>query len=194
MIAYLEGKITYKSPTYIYVDCNGVGYHVNISLNTYAKIEQLNKTKILTYLHVKEDIQALYGFSDESERGLFVHLISVSGIGPNTARIILSSSSPEEVRSAIANEQVQVLNKIKGVGPKTAKRIILDLKEKIVKEGLSDTQAHLVISDMPVAEAVSALTALGFQKTKVQKQISKMETSEMSVEDIIKTVLQQLSN
>jgi len=193
MIAYLYGKITYKSPTYIYVDCNGVGYHVNISLHTYAQIEQLAKTKILTYLHVKEDIQALYGFSDESERSLFVHLISVSGIGPNTARIILSSSSPEEVRSAIANEHVQALNKIKGVGPKTAKRIILDLKEKIVKEGLAEAQPHVVLGNMPEQEAVSALAALGFQKSKVQKQIAKMKTNEMSVEDIIKNVLQQLS-
>lgn len=193
MIGYLNGEISFKSPTYIYIDCHGVGYHINISLHTYSKIENAKKAKLWTYLHVKEDIQALYGFFDEDERSLFIHLISVSGIGPNTARVMLSSSSPSEVKSAIANDQAHVLNKIKGVGPKTAKRIILDLKEKIVKEGLEHQDAGSITTNLPVAEAISALSALGFQKAKVEKQLSKINTDGMSVENIIKTVLQQLS-
>ena len=138
MIAYLNGEITHKTPTYIYVDCHGVGYHVNISLNTYSKLESLQKIKIFTYLNVKEDEQSLFGFYDDDERSLFILLISVSGVGVNTARVILSYMNPDEVRTAIIHDNPVALGKVKGIGPKTAKRIILDLKDKVIKETGTD--------------------------------------------------------
>ena len=197
MIAYLNGDITYKTPTYIYVDCHGVGYHVNISLNTYAKLENLQKIKILTYLNVKEDEQTLFGFLDDDERSLFILLISVSGVGVNTARIILSYMTPDEVRTAIIHENAVSLGKVKGIGPKTAKRIILDLKDKVIKESGSD---HVILVGPETAsirsEALSALIALGFPKPVVEKQIKTvMEKNPNTdqVEDLIKQVLKQMS-
>lgn len=197
MIAYLNGDITYKTPTYIYVDCHGVGYHVNISLNTYAKLENLQKIKILTYLNVKEDEQTLFGFFDDDERSLFILLISVSGVGVNTARIILSYMTPDEVRTAIIHENAVSLGKVKGIGPKTAKRIILDLKDKVIKESGSD---HVILVGPETAsirsEALSALIALGFPKLVVEKQIKTvMEKNPNTdqVEDLIKQVLKQMS-
>ena len=150
MIAYLNGSISHKTPTYIYVDCNGVGYHVNISLNTYSKLENLSKIKIFTYLNVKEDEQSLFGFFDDEERSLFVLLISVSGVGVNTARVILSYMAPEEVKSAIIHENAVALGKVKGIGPKTAKRIILDLKDKVIKE----TGGEQVILSSPESNTI----------------------------------------
>lgn len=197
MIAYLNGDITYKTPTYIYLDCHGVGYHVNISLNTYAKLENLQKIKILTYLNVKEDEQTLFGFFDDDERSLFILLISVSGVGVNTARIILSYMTPDEVRTAIIHENAVSLGKVKGIGPKTAKRIILDLKDKVIKESGSD---HVILVGPETAsirsEALSALIALGFPKPVVEKQIETvMEKNPNTdqVEDLIKQVLKQMS-
>lgn len=197
MIAYLNGDITYKTPTYIYVDCHGVGYHVNMSLNTYAKLENLQKIKILTYLNVKEDEQTLFGFFDDDERSLFILLISVSGVGVNTARIILSYMTPDEVRTAIIHENAVSLGKVKGIGPKTAKRIILDLKDKVIKESGSD---HVILVGPETAsirsEALSALIALGFPKPVVEKQIKTvMEKNPNTdqVEDLIKQVLKQMS-
>lgn len=197
MIAYLNGDITYKTPTYIYVDCHGVGYHVNISLNTYAKLENLQKIKILTYLNVKEDEQTLFGFFDDDERSLFILLISVSGVGVNTARIILSYMTPDEVRTAIIHENAVSLGKVKGIGPKTAKRIILDLKDKVIKESGSD---HVILVGPETvsirSEALSALVALGFPKPVVEKQIKTvMEKNPNTdqVEDLIKQVLKQMS-
>jgi holliday junction DNA helicase RuvA len=197
LIAYLNGDITYKTPTYIYVDCHGVGYHVNISLNTYAKLENLQKIKILTYLNVKEDEQTLFGFFDDDERSLFILLISVSGVGVNTARIILSYMTPDEVRTAIIHENAVSLGKVKGIGPKTAKRIILDLKDKVIKESGSD---HVILVGPETAsirsEALSALIALGFPKPVVEKQIKivmEKNPNTDQVEDLIKQVLKQMS-
>ena len=197
MIAYLNGDITYKTPTYIYVDCHGVGYHVNISLNTYAKLENLQKIKILTYLNVKEDEQTLFGFFDDDERSLFILLISVSGVGVNTARIILSYMTPDEVRTAIIHENAVSLGKVKGIGPKTAKRIILDLKDKVIKQSGSD---HVILVGPETAsirsEALSALIALGFPKPVVEKQIKivmEKNPNTDQVEDLIKQVLKQMS-
>jgi len=194
MIGYLDGTLTYKSPTYIYVDCGGVGYHVNISLNTYSKIESLDKAKVWIHTHVnsQDGSRTLYGFYEEYERGLFVDLTSVSGVGPNTARIMLSSG-PAEIKSQIANGQVQAINKIKGIGPKTAKRIIIDLQDKFVKDGIENNVNPLNAQQLPVTEAISALSSLGIQKAQVQKVISKIDIDGMTVETIIKTVLQQLS-
>ncbi len=197
MIAYLNGIITHKTPTYIYVDCNGVGYHVNISLNTYSKLEKLDKVKIFTYLNVKEDEQSLYGFFDDEERVLFVLLISVSGVGVNTARVILSYMTPDEVKTAIIHENAVALGKVKGIGPKTAKRIILDLKDKVIKE-TGNEQIILLSPETGTIrnEALSALIALGFPKPAVEKQIKFVmeKTNNITqVEDLIKLVLKQMS-
>ena len=197
MIAYLNGEITHKTPTYIYVDCHGVGYHVNISLNTYSKLESLQKIKIFTYLNVKEDEQSLYGFFDDEERALFILLISVSGIGVNTARVILSYMTPEEVRTAIIHENAVALGKVKGIGPKTAKRIILDLKDKVIKETGNEQVILLSPENNTIRnESLSALIALGFPKLVVEKQIKAVldKNPDIShVEDLIKQVLKQMN-
>ena len=196
MIAYLKGKITFKKPTYIYVECGGVGYNVNISLNTYQAIEDKEDIKILTYLQVKEDSQALYGFYDDRERNLFVLLISVSGVGVNTARVMLSGMSVDDMRSAIIHEQVATLNKIKGIGPKTAKRIILDLKDKVLKDGAVADSLSPSISNTMADEALSAMIALGFPRNTVNKQLNAImanQTNITQVEDLIKAALKQLS-
>ncbi|MBK7638013.1 MAG: Holliday junction branch migration protein RuvA [Saprospiraceae bacterium] len=197
MIAYLQGIISHKTPTYIYVDCNGVGYHVNISLNTYSKLEKLEKIKIFTYLSIKEDEHSIYGFCDDEERALFILLISVSGIGVNTARVILSYMTPEEVRTAIIHENAVALGKVKGIGPKTAKRIILDLKDKVIKESGKD---HVVLSSTEnnsiKQEALSALITLGFPKPVIEKQIKFIADKHPEidqVEDLIKHVLKNMN-
>lgn len=197
MIAYLNGAITHKTPTYIYVDCNGIGYHVNISLNTYSKLEKLDKIKIFTYLNIKEDEQSLFGFFDDEERSLFVLLISVSGVGVNTARVILSYMTPEEVKTAIIHENAVALGRVKGIGPKTAKRIFLDLKDKVIKE----TGSEQIILMSPESntirnEALSALIALGFPKPIVEKQIKVILDKNANidtVEDLIKQILKQMN-
>jgi holliday junction DNA helicase RuvA len=197
MIAYLNGAITHKTPTYIYVDCQGVGYHVNISLNTYSKLESLEKVKIFTYLNIKEDEHSLYGFFDDDERQLFILLISVSGVGVNTARVILSYMTADEVRSAIMFENEVAIGKVKGIGPKTAKRIILDLKDKVIKSSgsdqviLFDPQSNTIRN-----EALSALQALGFPKPAVEKNIKTIldkNPNVDSVEELIKMVLKSMN-
>jgi Holliday junction DNA helicase RuvA len=196
MIAYIKGEITYKSPTYILVETGGIGYHVNISLNTYAQIEKLEKVQILTHLQVKEDSHTLYGFAEEVERSMFVLLISVSGIGTNTARVLLSSMKVEEVRMAILSENVAAFNKVKGIGPKTAKRIILDLKDKVVKESGDTPMSISPINNTIREEALSALVALQFPKIKVQKVLNKIlqqQPNVSNVEEMIKLALKNLS-
>ncbi len=196
MISYIKGKITYKSPTYIIVETGGIGYHVNISLHTYAQIEKLEAVKILTHLNIKEDSHTLYGFAEEAERSLFVLLLSVSGIGPNTARILLSSMTPEEARSAIISENVPAFKKVKGVGPKTAKRIILDLKDKIIKDSGENPVIVSAPNNTLRDEALSALVALGFTKIHVQKVLNKILSEQpevLTIEELIKLALKQLS-
>ncbi|MEM9822056.1 MAG: Holliday junction branch migration protein RuvA, partial [Bacteroidota bacterium] len=159
MIAYIKGEIAHKHPTYVIVETYGIGYQVNISLNTYAQIEKLERVKILTYLHIKEDSHTLYGFADDAERSLFILLLSVSGIGPNTARVVLSSMQPEEVRGAIVGENVAAFNRVKGIGPKTAKRIILDLKDKVMKDSGESALSVPAQDNTLREEALSALVA-----------------------------------
>ncbi|MFI5171926.1 MAG: Holliday junction branch migration protein RuvA [Chitinophagales bacterium] len=195
MIAYLSGEFKVKNPTYIIVECNGVGYQVNISLNTYSKVHTLEKGKLHTYLHVREDAQILYGFAEESEKNLFIHLLSVQGVGPNTARMILSSMSAQDLEEAIASENDKLIQTIKGVGPKTAKRLVLDLKDKIGK-GLSLPEnsfgyAHNTIRD----EALSALAMLGFSRQQCEKAIGiviKQNPEINNVETLIKSALKNL--
>jgi holliday junction DNA helicase RuvA len=195
MIGYLRGEITHKSPTYILVEAAGVGYHVNISLNTYSKIEKMEQVKILTHLHIKEDSHTLFGFAEEIERSLFRHLISVSGIGPTTAQILLSSLNPEDLRAAIIGEQEHVFKQVKGIGPKTAKRLILDLKDKLVKDGGEMPLTFTTLNNTIREEALSALVALGFQKIAVQKALNQIlkDSSVTQVEQLIKLALRELS-
>jgi Holliday junction DNA helicase RuvA len=196
MINYLKGEITFKNPTFIIVEVGGIGYRVNISLHTYAQIEKLERVKILTYLLIREDSHTLFGFAEDTERNLFTHLISVSGIGPNTAQILLSSLTPEEVRSAIIGEDVSAFRRVKGIGPKTAKRIILDLKDKMLKEGGEEGLTFTPKDNTMRNEALSGLVALGFQRVQVQKILNKIlreNPSVTSVEDLVKLALKQLS-
>ena len=162
MISYIKGEITYKSPTYVLVETSGIGYHINISLTTYSKIESLEKVKLLTYFLVKEDSQTLYGFESASERQLFTRLISVSGVGSSTAMIMLSAMTPEELRASIIGENILALKKIKGIGDRTAKRIILDLKDKLMKESGDQPLLIQPASNTAREEALKALVTLGF--------------------------------
>lgn len=197
MIAYLKGSITYKSPTKIYVECAGVGYHVNISLQTYAKIEELQETKIYTYTHINEQAHTLYGFADEMEKEVFLLLISVNGVGPNTARLILSSLNAQELKKAIIYQEVSLIQKIKGIGPKTAQRMVLELKDKMDKIQTDDVALNFVVSPKSdiADEAIAALVMLGFPKIhseKVVQKVTKADPTLSTVEDLIKMSLKNL--
>ncbi len=201
MISYIKGKFAYKSPVYLIVEtAGGVGYHINITLPTFSKIETLTEGLIYTHLSVKEDSHTLYGFFEESERTMFIHLISVSGVGPNTARLVLSSMPIDELRAAIVHENTIAIGKVKGIGPKTAKQIVLDLKEKITKEVMDQPLligGGSLLSDNPMREeALQALVALGFVRLNVQKALNKIlkeKTDVKSVEELIKLGLRTLS-
>ena len=193
MYAYIKGQFVHKSPTEVYIeDKAGVAYHINISLNTYSNIEQLDEGLLYTHLNVKEDDLSLYGFADLEEKRLFKHLLSVSGIGPNTARVILSYMPALEIRTAIVTENDSAFKKVKGVGPKTAKRIILDLKDKLKKDGGPIDLSIHSRSDI-AEEAFDALIALGFQKQTVRKVLANVSGGENeSVEDLIKAALNMM--
>ncbi len=196
MISYIKGAISFKNPTFIIVETGGIGYKVNISLNTYSKIEKLETIKILTHLQVKEDSHTLYGFADGAERKLFRHLISVSGIGPSTAQTMLSSMSPEEARAAIIGENVAAFKTVKGIGPKTAKRLILDLKDKLLKDGGDTALVAAGVDNTLRNEALSALVSLGFNKIQSQKVLSKIlkeQPQVKTVEELIRLSLRQFS-
>ena len=190
MYAYIKGQYVHKSPTEVYIEDKAeVAYHIYISLNTYSKIEHLDSGLLYTHLNVKEDDLSLYGFADLEEKRLFIHLISVSGIGPNTARIILSSMPPLEIRTAIVTENDVAFKKVKGVGPKTAKRLILDLKDKLKKDG-GPIDLNIAASSSVSEEAFDALVALGFQKQTIRKTIDQLSVSDHpTVECLIKAAL-----
>lgn len=196
LITYVKGTITYKTPTYLVVETGGIGYHINISLFTYAKVEKLEHVKVLTYLHIKEDAHTLYGFADDEERQLFVHLIAVSGIGPNTAQVMLSQMNPDEIRAAIIGENEAALRKVKGVGQKTAKQIILDLKSKLLKSG-GEPGLPMAAADNTIRqEALSALLALQVNKIQAQKALNKVlqdQPGVKTVEDLVRMALKQLT-
>jgi len=197
MISYVKGEITFKKPTQIIVEAGGIGYQINISLYTYTRIEKLEAVKILTHLIVKEDSHTLYGFFDVEERIIFTQLISVSGIGPNTARILLSSISPQEARAAIVGEDINTLNSIKGIGPKTAKRLVVELKDKMMKDSGGNVTFTAMKDNTFRYEALSALEALGFSKSVVQKTLNKVLNQDPQVntaESLIKLALKQLSS
>jgi len=196
MISYIKGLITFKNPTFIVVETGGVGYRINISLNTYSQIEKAEQVKILTHFHVKEDSQTLYGFAEDAERKMFRHLISVSGIGPSTAQTVLSSMNPEDVRSAIIGENVAAFKNVKGIGPKTAKRVILDLKDKLVKDGGDIPTVVTASGNTLREEALSALLALQVNKVQAQKVLNKIlkdNPTLSKVEELIRFALRQLN-
>ncbi len=195
MYAYIDGKLIFKCPTYVVIDANGVGYHINISLNTYAALNDgSERCKLFTWLHVKEDGHTLYGFFDEGERRLFLHLISVSGIGPNTGRMILSSITPAEIQIAIVKGDVPLIQRIKGIGPKSAQRMILELQDKLKKEG-PDSLISMPHNVTAKDEALSALVMLGFTKNVAEKALDaavKSEGEGLTVERLIKIALKSL--
>jgi len=194
MYDYFNGKLVFKAPTHVILEVGGIGYHIHISLTTYSLIKDQENCKLFISFQVREDAHTLYGFATEGERHLFNHLISVSGIGPNTGRMMLSSSTPEEIQSAIVNGQVALIQKIKGIGPKTAQRVILELQDKLKKQG-DDALLPLPIARQSVPdEALSALVMLGFGKSQVEKVLSSIvQTNEaLTVEQIIKLALKKL--
>lgn len=194
MIAYLDGKLAQIDPSFAIIECNGIGYLVKISLNTFSQIKEKEKVKLLTYFQVREDAQVLYGFSNAREKVLFEQLISISGVGGNTAIMILSSISPEELYMAIQSEDTMALKRVKGIGAKTAGRIVLELKDKIKLDGeiASPGVGQKLAESSRKQEALTALANLGLPKAQMSKRIDKILSEaegDLSVEQIIKQAL-----
>ena len=193
MITQLKGRMIEKSPTEIVIDCNGVGYIVNISLNTFSKLSDSESISLYTHLQVKEDSHTLFCFYEKTERNLFRQLISVSGIGASTARTMLSSLTPSEIQSAIVSGNVSVIQSVKGIGLKTAQRVIIDLKDKVSL--ISENNQFIGnISNTNQDEALSALEVLGYNRKQTSKLIEMLvnNSPEMSVEELIKRALNKL--
>jgi len=194
MYAYLQGKFTYKSPAQVYVDVNGIGFEVNISLNTYSHILNLEQGKLFTHLQVKEDGHVLYGFFDRQEKEVFVLLIGVSGVGAATARMMLSSLKPVEVGQAILQGNVKLLESVKGIGKKTAERLVLELKDKMGKQS-QDAGLSMQMGNSLEQDALNALTALGISRSQAEQSIQKIiraEPSVLKLEDLIKKALKAI--
>ena len=194
MYAYLQGIFTYKSPAQVYIETNGVGYEVNISLNTYAQIQNAEKGKLYTYFQVKEDGHTFYGFFDKAEKEIFVQLIGVSGIGAATARMMLSHLKPDEVQRAIIQGNVRLLESIKGIGKKTAERLVLELRDKVgkvaVDAGITSAPGNSLQRD-----ALEALVALGISKPQAESSIQKINRAEPAInnlEELIKKALKAI--
>jgi Holliday junction DNA helicase RuvA len=195
MYNHFEGKLSVKTPTYAVIDCSGVGYQLNISLNTFSKIPDTGNCKLFAHLAVREDALVLFGFADEEERELFRQLISVSGVGPGTARMILSSMSPSEIVQAIHSGNVAALKSIKGIGEKSAQRIIIDLKGKFAAGSSSSSPITFSADNKMREEALSALVMLGFAKNVAEKAVDKAlkaEGNAVSVEHLLKLALKNL--
>ena len=194
MIAYIQGYLDYKSPAYVIIEANGIGYQINISLNTYENIKDLNEARLYTNLQIKEDAHSIYGFADPKEKEMFLLLISISGVGAATGINILSSISIKDIHRAILHEDIVSLNSVKGIGAKTAKRIILELKDKMVKLDVDDSPELIQSEDNIVKdEALQALITLGFTKGSAEKAIEKIikqnAGKEIAVEEIIRLAL-----
>jgi len=197
MYAYLKGEITFRSPAYVVMEVNGVGYHVNIPLSTFTAIQGQERSTLYTHLIVKEDSHTLYGFATQVERSMFTQLIGVTGVGATTAQLILSSMTVDEVRAAVIGEQAHVLQRVKGIGAKTAKQIILDLKNKLSKESPDAGVMLLNMADSAVREeAISALMSLGFNRIAVQKAlnaVTKEHPNASKVEELVRLALRALA-
>jgi holliday junction DNA helicase RuvA len=195
MYDFIKGKLVEKNPAYAVIEANGVGYLLNISLHTYTLLrEEDDSCKLFTHLAIREDAHVLFGFSETDERDLFRLLITVSGVGTNTARMILSSLSPDDVCQAIAMGNAPLLQKIKGIGAKTAQRIIIDLKDKISKD-LIPREKFGILHNTKMDEALSGLVILGFQKMMAEKALNKViesEGSSLTVEQMIRHALKIL--
>lgn len=193
MITHLKGKLVEKNPTNVVIECSGVGYEINISLHTFSKLPSEELITLYTHLQVKEDSHTLFGFAEKQERELFRLLISVSGIGANIARTMLSSLVPEEIIQAIASNDVATVQSIKGIGAKTAQRVILDLKDKVLKI-YNIEEVSVVQNNTNKEEALSAMEVLGFTRKSVEKVLDKIckTTPDASVETIIKQALKNL--
>ncbi|MBU3677158.1 MAG: Holliday junction branch migration protein RuvA [Chitinophagaceae bacterium] len=197
MIAFLKGKFVSKSPATVIVEVNSMGYEVHISLNTYSHINGLEEGLLHTYLHVKEDAMQLYGFADLQERSLFMHLISVSGVGTGTARVMLSGMKPEELRQAIVGANEHALERVKGIGNKTAKRIILELKDKLGKIGPMGDEMGSITASMGnniEQDALHALLSLGIARNAAVQAIQKSlkQQPQSNVEELIKLALKNI--
>jgi holliday junction DNA helicase RuvA len=193
MIAFLKGKLVHKEPTFVIVEVNGVGYQVNISLNTFSEIKDREDIKLSTYLQVREDAHILYGFSNEAEKAMFQNLISVNGVGPNTAIVVLSYLPSAELKAAIVREDAATLQAVKGIGGKTALRLILELKDKLRKESTEETPGIPGgIRNTMRHEALSALVTLGINKASAEKSVDtvlKKSGNTISLEELVKQAL-----
>ena len=193
MIAYLKGEFVNKTPAVVQVEVNGVGYEVQISLNTYSRIQHLDRGELHTCLLIREDAHILYGFFDLAEKEMFQQLISVSGIGASTARVMLSYMKPAEISRAITQGDTRSLESVKGIGKKTAERMVLELREKVTKVAV-DTNIHPMINNTLQQDALNALTALGIHRQAASQAIEKTLATEpgLSVEELIKKALRTL--
>lgn len=193
MIAFVEGTLEEKNPAFAVINCNGIGYMLQISLHTYSQLPDMGSVRIFTHQVIREDAHLLFGFAQADERELFKQLITVSGVGPNTARMMLSSLLPAEVKNAIANNNVSLLQSIKGIGAKTAQRIVVDLRDKMEKDG-HFKDGNLIFSNNTMhEEALSALVMLGFAKNEAQKALAsilkKKQGLSVTTEDLVKEAL-----
>lgn len=194
MYAYLQGKFTHKTPAQVYVDVNGIGFELNITLNTFSSIQNMNEGKLYTHLQVKEDSHTLFGFFEKEEKEMFLFLISVSGVGATIARMMLSYIKPEEVRRAILMNDVRLLESIKGIGKKTAERLVLELKDKLSKNAAAPG-AFATPSNSLENDALTALTALGISRIQAEQSIRKIVNAEpdiLRIEDLIKKALKAI--
>lgn len=193
MIAQIQGRLVEKTPTEVVIDCGGVGYLINISLHTYSKITDSENLRLYTYLQIKDDAHTLFGFSEKIERELFKQLISVSGIGGNTARNMLSSLTPKELIQAIGSGDAKTIQSVKGIGVKTAQRVIIDLQEKVLKL-FQIEEVSPVINNTNAEEALSALEVLGFARKGSERIVNKIlkQDPQATVEQIIKLALKNL--
>jgi Holliday junction DNA helicase RuvA len=192
MIAYLKGKLTHKEPTHVIIEVGGIGYHVNISLNTFSEIKDKEDIRLSTYLQVREDAHILFGFSSEAERSMFQNLISVNGVGPSTAMVVLSYLPPAELKSAILRDDAATLQAVKGIGGKTALRLILELKDKLKKDGLEEAASTAPSYNKMRQEALSALMTLGITKIAAEKSIDtvlKKAGNTFTLEELVKQAL-----
>jgi Holliday junction DNA helicase RuvA len=194
MYAFLEGEFIFKSPANVLVNVNGVGYDVQISLSTYDRIHNLQKGRLLTYLRVSEDAHTLYGFHDEVERTLFLHLLSVSGVGASTARMMLSGMGPSELAQAIVNGEEKILQAIKGIGAKTAQRIILELKTKLSKQEILTSNLTGTNQTKSSTDALNALISLGISKNSAQEALKKALAQDPLLEDTQELIKLALKN
>ncbi len=193
MFAYLEGALSYKSPSLLHLNIAGLGYEVNITLQTYAKIQHLDRCRLYTHLQIREDAWVLYGFADETERTTFRSLLAITGVGAATARIILSSMTPGELERAVATDDSKTLTRVKGIGAKTAQRIVLELKGKLSPDNTAITAGALPIHNTRADDALIALMNLGISRPAALEALKKAGKDEdTSVEDLIKAALRAL--